>query len=258
MASKDVIKRNRSTQMVLAAGQEHSGRIREKIATQYGHVFALAVVTFLAALGKVLESITSQLVTSDEELYRERGEDTDARSERDEAVGHAKDRLVTLYEDVEYMYGAGTAGSLGLQQRPPDDPDELSRNLRAVVGKLNGWTPPRAPRFAEYKWNADAWIADLTAAGEQVDAALKVVNAEKKQTDERLQIRNHHKEYHSRIFGFAATVTSQILNLIGDTELAGKVRPSTRRAGNTHAIAEEEELEEQQTEPRPDPESTVA
>lgn len=79
---------------------------------------------------------------------------------------------------------------------------------------------------------------------------LKTVVVEKKQTDERLQIRNHRVGRHTRVFGFAATITSQVLTLIGDTELAGKVRPSPRRAGNTQAVAEEEpETQEVSTAP---------
>lgn len=239
MASKSVMNRQKSTRMVVAAIREHADRIQAAANGPFDRVFAAAVVLFFSAIARYLEHVTDALVAADETLHRERGEDSDARTDRDEAVSHLRSLLITLGEDVRYMYGPEAASTLDLS-RTPTDPEELRRYTRVVLSKLVDWAPKSEPRIKGYVWESAGRVEALSTALERLDAVVEHLAVELKQTDESFTTRNTLLDRHTGVFNLAASFVSQVLALVGETELSRRIRPSTRRTGNTEAVAAED------------------
>lgn len=240
MSSKNVNGRRKSTRMVNAAIREHSDRILAAASSTFERAFAAAVVMFLEAVARYLDHVTEELRTADEALYRERDEDSDARSNRDDAVAHLRSQLITLSEDVRYMYGPSAPKELSLS-RTPEEPEALERYARVVLSKLPGWTPAGAPRIEGYTWDGKSRAEAMSAAIDRLDSAMKFLAAEAKQTDEGLTVRDARLDRHTSVFNLAASVTSQVLTMFGEAELARRIRPSSRRPGYTQAVLEEED-----------------
>jgi hypothetical protein len=136
------------------------------------------------------------------------------------------------------MYGAATARAV-IVGNTPQDPVALERFAGEVAQNLGTVTWPE-PRFAGAALDSRAVQQDLSRAREVLQGALNRVASETREAQGTLAKKNRAIEEYDRIFTGVATSLSGLFTLAGEQELAEKVRPSTRRPGQTVEQAAQE------------------
>jgi len=236
MASKQVTDRQKSADSVIAGGETHAEAIQQALAElvkpplkkgegppDVGHV-----VRFSCGL---LRAAKDRMVKADEAHEAELSDDPPVRAARESAQAALRLDLVNLREMIIGVYGQPTAAKLFVGSTP-EDPVVLSRFAGEVADNFKKIKLP-APRVKGAKLDADDAIASLTDKRAQLDATLEGVQREVREAQKTLGAKNAAIAAYDRTFTGVATTISGLLLLVGETELAAKLRPSTRRAGQT-------------------------
>jgi hypothetical protein len=87
---------------------------------------------------------------------------------------------------------------------------------------------------------ADDWTLPLTESRKALSEAISAAAREKREADTTLVAKNAAMDNYDKVFSITATMVSSLLSFAGQNELARRVRPSSRRSGQT---AESEEVE---------------
>jgi hypothetical protein len=136
------------------------------------------------------------------------------------------------------VYGQGAANKIFIGATP-EDPVVLSRFAGEVSNNLQqSKLPP--PRVKGAKLDTDDAVASLKDKRMQLDAHIEAVQRELREAQKTLAAKNAAIAAFDQSFAGVATALSGLLLLAGEAELAAKVRPSTRRAGQTAAAAGDE------------------
>ncbi|MEM9463383.1 MAG: hypothetical protein AAGF11_55085 [Myxococcota bacterium] len=89
-----------------------------------------------------------------------------------------------------------------------------------------------------------------------LSSALADVAREVREAEATLVAKNRALDEYDRTFGDVATLVSALLRIGGEVELAARVKPSTRRPGQTLEVAERAEEQPATEEPEISAEST--
>jgi hypothetical protein len=243
MASKQVTDRQKSADSVIAAGEAHEEPVQRALADlikpqlkkgeplpDFGAVVKLSV--------KLLSAAKDRLVQADQAHETELSDDPPVREARDAAVAGLRDALINLREMIIGAYGHPTAAKLFLGAAP-EDPVVLSRFAGEVADNLDKTKLP-APRIKGAKLDPSETSASLRDKRAQLDKHLGAVAREQREAQKTLAAKNAAIPAYDRTFAGVATTLSGLLLLAGETELAAKIRPSTRRPGQTAEDAGDE------------------
>lgn len=237
MASKMVVARQKSAAAVGAAGEQHRAEIYVGWDKRFGSLLAQAVGTLLTSAFVTLESLTTKLVDADEENLREISEDGDARREHTAATANLREQYILTRNELAVAFGEAAPVACGYESADRD-PVVLERQARRFAGKLSTFNPGIPPRIKNYTFDRNELADRVLVACDRLDAASKHLKIERKQTDETLVVKNQAMKEFDEFFRFAANFTSSALEVVGHTELARKVRPSSRRPGMTTEVEE--------------------
>lgn len=235
MASKQVTDRQKGADAVLAIFDAQGGTLADAA----GRVLASEVETVRVTLGllqKALQGSRDTMVEADTAHEGELADDSSARDARDQAAATLNEKVVELRSVITGMYGAATARAV-VVGNTPQDPVALERFAGEVVQNLGNVTWPE-PRFAGAGLDAKAVQQDLSGAREALQGALTQVATEAREAQGTLSKKNQAIEEYDRVFTGVATSLAGLFTLAGEQELADKVRPSTRRPGQTVEQAE--------------------
>jgi len=240
VASKLVTDRQKSADSVVAAGETHAAEIAKALAPIVKRHLKKgeqppdieAVVRILCA---ELEAQKAGMVKADEAHETELADDPEARENRDKATAALYDELVELREMLVGAYG-GTTTSKILSGSTPDDPVVLARFAGEVAGKLDTVKLPPS-RIKGAKIDVAEHAISLRDKRSKLDTALKGVQLEVREAQVTLAKKTTAVTAYDATFTGAATVLTGLLLLADKSDLAAKVKPSTRRAGQTAADA---------------------
>lgn len=237
MASKQVTDRQKGADAVLAIFDAQGGTLASAAGPVLG-TDAQTVHTTLGLLQRALKNSRDAMVQADTAHETELADDPRAREARDEAAAKLSDKVIELRSVITGMYGAATSRAVIVGQTPRD-PVALERFVGEIVQNLGAVTWP-APRFAGAGLDAKAVAQDLSGAREALQAALTQVASEEREAQGSLSKKNQAIDEYDRGFTGVATTLAGLFTLAGEAELAEKVRPSTRRPGQTVSQAAEE------------------
>ncbi|APR74806.1 Hypothetical protein A7982_00152 [Minicystis rosea] len=243
MSSKQVTDREKSARAVVAAGETQADAIGAALAQVFKPHLRKGepspdVSRVAVLLSRALDAAKATMVEADVAHDAEIGDDDGYRKARDEAAADLADRLIELREILTGVYGTATANSV-FTSRTPEDPVVLSRFARDIEGALGRVTLPKA-RIKGAKLDIAETIADLAQRREKLDATLADVARELREAQATLDAKNRAIAAYDEVFGGVATLLTGALRLAGKPDLAAKVRPSSRRPGQTASDAGDE------------------
>ena len=238
MGSKQVMDRERSDNSVVAVGDAHAaevGTALNKLAKPHlkkGENIDFDIV--VRVLGRMLAGAKQHMVEADNAHQAELDDDVPVREERDTAVIALSDHLVSLREILIGAFGNATAAKV-FNGATPEEPVALSRYAGEVAKKLESIKLPTS-RIPGSKIDAGAIAGSIRQKKSALDDAFQAVQREVREAQGTLTKKNDAIADNDRMFAGVATTFTGLLTLAGKADLAGKVRPPTRRAG---VIAEE-------------------
>ncbi|MEW5853034.1 MAG: hypothetical protein AB2A00_29895 [Myxococcota bacterium] len=237
--SKMVINRQKSSNSVQAANSTHAPRIAAGVAARFGAELEGPVTTLLTKMRETLAADTTTMVAADDAHERELGDDAGPRTKRDESAVAVRAVLVRMKEVLTPVMGQSYVAQLGLAGETPEDPVAVERVATQVHEGLKS-VPPPAPLVEEFTFNPEKYRAQIALKLPELSQALKDVSREGKEADDTLNRKNKAIASYDATFSQVANLTSALLEFIGEKDLAGKVRPSSRRPGQTTEVANEE------------------
>lgn len=243
MPSKQITDREKSASAVVAVAETQANAVHAALGKLFKpHLHkgeSLPDVSLLVLLvSRSLDAGKRRMVDADAAHDAELGDDDGYREARDAAAVDLSDKLVELRETLTGLYGAAAANTV-FSGPTPQDPVVLSRFARDVAAALGRVKLPK-PRIKGAKIDVAETADEIEQRRAKLDAALKDVAREVREAQATLDAKNQELAAYDEAFAGAATALTGLLRLASKPELAAKVRPSTRRPGQTAADAEEE------------------
>jgi hypothetical protein len=235
--SKMITDRVKSGSSVLAAGQTHLATIVAKLDAEYGTGTGKAAGELLNRLMTGLANRSEAMQAADQAHAQELSDDSAPRTQRDELANTLRDKLLQIRTFVGANFGPSTEQSLGFSGNTPSDPLQLQRLSELVLEQLQttDLSQPLLPLVKVKATDLRAMLADDTA---KLNAALKAVAQENREAEATIVAKRQATEAYDKTFSLTATLCSHLLQIAGETELAGRIRPSSRRSGQTAEVAE--------------------
>ena len=232
MASKATVQRQRSAEKVIAAGRTHKERIGAAIGDRYGAKAGEAGETLVTVVTDDLDAKTDAMVRADDAHEVELRDDPSAREARDAAADALNGRLVVTRQQLTAVAGEGYVAKIGFSGSTPRDPVAVLRLGRTVVIGLATESPPPA-LIPNYEVDPDTWRQPLESLVNELDGHTQAVATEERETEATLVAKRAAIDAYDQAFSATATLISNLLAMAGEYELAKRVRPSSRRPGQT-------------------------
>ncbi len=239
MASKLVTDREKSARAVVAAADTHARQaasaVDKKLSKYLKTGETMPDLALLARLvGRSIGSTSEALVKADRAHEAELGDDTAPREARDQAASQVRAVLVDLRAAIDVTYGTPGLTRLGLNTAAPIDPSVLAAQGHTVLDALTDDSVKLPKRRREgMKLDRQAFARELQSSLPALDKALSQVAKEAREAEGTLSAKQKAMADYDAAFSLGATWLSATFSLAAmDTE-AAKVRPSTRRAGQT-------------------------
>ncbi len=234
--SKAVTQCGRSADAVVAAATTHRATVKKVLTTTLGAAAGDAAVTLLEAGAAALAAEKTKLFAAEAGHAAELSDDAGVRAQRDAAALAVRGELVQLRPTLEATAGSAYAVAVGLTGPTPDDPMVLHRLATVVAAGLRREPLPPS-KLPGYTLPAGTLADSLTEAAGRLAQALEAMARETKENQETLQKRDEALASYTAVFRAVASLTSVLLAAGGQDVLAGKVRPSARRPGQTEDVA---------------------
>ncbi len=243
MPSKQVTDRQKSATDVEAAATTHAARVgaaaRDKLApTLKKNESPPDVEGLLLQAADWLHRATAEMVQADEAHLHELSDDEEPRQRRDELVATLGEELVSLRSLVTGLYGPAAGRLLGFSSDTPRDPTALSRFAGEVSKALREKKLP-APRRAEtiVKWSPESTADQIDKLRKRLDAAVNDVAREAREAQGTLAKKSAAMDAYDDTFRRVASLLVGVFTFAGEDALAERIRPSSRRPGQTEELA---------------------
>ena len=240
MGSKMVLDRKKSADTVVSAGTGYADTMAAGMAAILGAEAEGAVRTLIRMATEKLKSDAETMVQADETHLNETADDSVLLVDRDEKAAAMRSVLVELREGAQAVYGSEFVRKLGFDGDTPSDPTAVQLLGSTVLKNIEGATgAPPAPVRTGMSMDLGAFKAPATDALSALDQALEAATADKRKSDQTLVEKQRSMAQYDLTFSTTANLLSHMLRAAGEKELAAKVRPSTRRPGQTIEDARE-------------------
>jgi len=241
VSSKQIIDRIKSANVVTSAASVHAARVAQAVQAVLSPYLEKGqkmpdIEGFLLLVGSWLAQTSAKMAAADEAHIHELSDDDPVRQARDEAHVALHDELVELREWMTGLFGARAVRSLGFAADTPRNPAALSHFAGEVARSLREKSFP-SPKRSGVSW-APAKEADkIDTLRATLDTTLADVVREVREAQATLTDKNAATATYDTAFSRASKVLEGIFTLAGETALADRVRPSTRRPGQTEEQA---------------------
>ncbi len=238
MASKMVTDRIASANWVAQAADTHASRIGAELdSIMSSHLRAGETAPdwklVVRLLGRHLISDLDDLAAADEAHDREQTEDIAARRARDEASEKLYALLVAMRGGLEANMGSKAVKEVGFTGRTREAPRAMVRSALQVAERLPLATANRSPSVAGFQFDASAAQAGLRDQAGILDQALRNLQREERESEATLVEKQRALDQHDDVFTGSAGTLSFLFRLVGDHELASRIKPSETRPGET-------------------------
>lgn len=236
MSSKQVTDRQKSADSVIAVAEANAERIADGLAAllqphlENGEALPAAGL-LVALLARALEAGKTAMVAKDSRHEAELADDPEIRAARDAAQAALYTGIVDLREMLVGVYGNAAAAKI-IAGPTPEDPVVLERFAAEIAERLQSVKLP-APRVKGAEIAAAEIAAALTEQRAALQKQLKAVQREIREAQASLAGKNAAVTTSDHTFAGVATTLTGLLLLAGQPDLAAKVKPSTRRPGQT-------------------------
>jgi hypothetical protein len=235
MPSKQVVDRQKSAQAVIAAGESNASLIADELqqllAPHLRKTEKLPDVDLLIDLvARYLATSTDSMIAADENNLRELADDAIARDARDQAADALYASIGDLREWLTALFGTAALRALGFSGPTPQDPVAMARFAGEIISALGSSKLPK-PKRPGIKWDPESTVAELKAAREALEKHLGAVAREVREAQGTLVAKNAAIAEYDERFARAAGFYAGLFRLAGQADLADRVRPSPRRAG---------------------------
>lgn len=254
MSSKQVTDRQKSALSVITAATTHAPRIGKASRDTLSPLFKKNeeppdIEALIVHLAGWLARAKDEMVRTDEAHAHELSDDAEPRARRDELKAELTEEMVSLRNLVAGVYGASAPKAIGFSAETPSDPVVLCRFAGEVTKALRKKSSLPTPKRAKTKlsWSPVEAADEIDTLREKLNAANEEVARELREAQGTLVDRNKAMETYDAVFRRVTNLLVGLFTFAGETELADKVRPSTRRAGQTEELAPPAE------EPKPAP-----
>ena len=243
MASKSVTDRQKSAVAVGAAATTHASRVAKSFTQALSPVLKKNqappdIEGLMLTVADWLADATNQMVKTDEDHTRELSDDDEPRRRRDEAQAALSEELVSLRDLISGLYGASATRLLGFSAGTPRDPTALSRFAGEVSTALRDKElPPLKRANTTVKWSPAKTADEIDELRGKLDLALKDVARELREAQGTLADKNTALDAYDSAFRRTANLLVGLFGFADELDLANRVRPSTRRAGQTEELA---------------------
>lgn len=237
MASLLVISRQKSADSVIAVGDAHAEAAGEALVAlvkpklKKGEA-APAFASVMTLACEMLGVARDRMVAKDEAHEAELSDDLPVRQQRDKVSAALYSQLVELRETLTGMFGGATASSILPGSTPGDDSLVLARFAGEVAANLTR-TPLPTSRIKGAKLDAAEVAASLREQRAALEQTYKDLQREVREAQATLSAKTAAIAAYDEAFAGTATMLTGMLRLAGMPDLAAKVRPSVRRAGQT-------------------------
>lgn len=233
--SKLVTDKQKSS-LVVQSTREHLEAVSASLAERFPRgtrtALAAAVVVLVSVFLDWLKAATDEMVLADEANAREQGDDAALRNARDTTAHEVREVLIDLRGVLGTYFGEAVLPPFGLTGDTPSDPVVLARTGSAALAQLRVFVPPKARR-ASMTFDAQEWIEQLEKPLADLTTAVEEIAKDNRQNQLALAEKNRAIEAYDQAFKLTANLFVALFTAAGRKDLADRVRPSTRRPGQT-------------------------
>ena len=242
--SKQVTDRQGATETVASAAETHAARIAEAFTATFadslqGKEKMPDVALLVTLLARKLRRDNAMLVKASQEHEKELADDAAPREARDEAAAALTAEVVDIRGLVESTFGAPLLRSLGIDGKTAVEPKAILAQSRQLARSLQD--PKRKwpkPARKGVKVDPREWANDLETWAARLEEAQRDVARETREAQAALDLKNRAMSANDDTFMRVARFLSAVFFVVGDDDLATKVRPSARRPGTVLAETE--------------------
>ena len=249
MLSKQVADREASDRVVAAAFSTHGAKAAAVAAGRLTPLLepgeTAPDVSFLVVLlGRLLARSSAAMTLADQAHTSELGDDAAKRDERDAITSSVTGLVTSIRLALTERFGSDFGGRLGPAGTAPRVPGDVLSWGGNVLAALSAVAVPADDLGADDNdvvaaFSKEDAVKKLTRRLTALETAINKVASEDREAEATLVAKGLAITTHDADFAFAARFLETLLEGAGEHELAGRVRPSTRRPGQTTDRANE-------------------
>lgn len=230
--SKMILDRQKSSEKVQNAGTTHKTLIGKKMVEKYGNPeLGPASDLIVESILNTLEGKTSEMVQADSTHSKETVQDSTARTEFVKERDLIRSEIISMRSLAGAVMGAGYLAELGFSGDTPRDGMALEGLAKKLIDNLRDVTPPKPLPGSSFE--PQVWSTRIADRLELFRVARKSYDRELEESDATVIDKNKAIDEYDQCFSETASMISAFLRIAGETDLAQRVRPSTRRRGQT-------------------------
>lgn len=243
MPSREVTDRKKSADAVVAAIDTHAEGAGQALAAQFKGVLrkgetAPDMTLALRLFGRMLARDSAAAVAADDRHEDEKSDDAAPRNARDAAAVLVRDACVHARDGVSTVHEGSNAvlKSVAMADPPPsvNDHAALGRWATSAAAKLaDAKVTLPAPTKRGVSIDRKALAEGITEHLGALTTAVGAVETERRELEATQLAKNGAVERNDKTFAAAAGFASVVLRAAGMSELADRVRPSSRQPGRT-------------------------
>ena len=188
----------------------------------------LTVELVIAALGKVLGARADAMGAADRALADELGDDQPYRDARDAARAGVRGAMTDCQSSLSGAYDASVVHAYALDSAIPTADNLLLQQARVVHAALAKGAPKAAAKKGR-KLDFAVLAEELEVQIGLLDVALRDVKREEREAEQALTKRDAAVAAFEPVYTGIADVAGGLLELVGQGELASRVKPTVRR-----------------------------
>jgi hypothetical protein len=231
--AKHVTERQDATELVVRASETHADRVGKVFEAEFSrYVFGKErmpdIGLSLKLVARALRDRRKTLADAhDREIESSRGAE-------DDPTARLSAELAWVRTAVEGTYGAAGLRALGLDSKPEIEPSAILAQARALTARMAApetqWPIPIRKGLSV---NSKGMIEDLSELIDDLDLSLQRVAAGTSSGPLVREAKARALSANDDLFSRGAEYISAAFRLVGDEELARRIRPSAHRPGRT-------------------------